>query len=502
MLIKSDAGKGFIAKLTAAALCAGLLSGWLTLPARAVEAEAVPAEDPYSLVDIYCSQTARDALGDDVLASMVDLIVTSIEPQAVNLLIERFPCFKEAAENDEIGREIGLYIFYGEGDQDGIPEHENVAGGAYAYVNGTMAGEPGECEYRYMICIDAESLVTVDDDNNAVFSLDDKTRIQLDTTFCHELFHAFMEDYNRTGMSGYTDYEAFITTPEEQITAEEADELYWETVFPFWFIEGLAGCVGNIYPADLSIFREYHYDMDTGEYLDDCTEDQLVRMYTGLGYQEGTGEDRYDMTACEEDNDDGHVNGAVYVSGYMACLYLADLGYRELEGSGAVAFDENGEIESISAEKLREGLSVVLSGLHEGDTLDEVINRLSDGAYADTKDFTARFIKGTYDEEAQAYAGDPGTLPFCVGYLNYMSRLDAMDPETHPAGSMLVDDFVSTEPTPLEEDKAAASDFYRIIESNVMTPSTVPNENVRDGGTSYSGRDSFDAVVEEFKSRH
>ena len=45
-------------------------------------------------------------------------------------------------------------------------------------------------------------------------------------------------------------------------------------------------------------------------------------------------------------------------------------------------------------------------------------------------------------------------------------------------------------------------DFYRIIESNVMTPSTVPNENVRDGGTSYSGRDSFDEVVEEFKSRH
>ena len=89
-----------------------------------------------------------------------------------------------------------------------------------------------------------------------------------------------------------------------------------------------------------------------------------------------------------------------------------------------------------------------------------------------------------------------------MGYLNYMSRLDAMDPETHPAGSMLLDDFVSTEPTPLEKDKAAASDFYRIIESNVMTPSTVPNENVRDGGTSYSGRDSFDEVVEEFKSRH
>ena len=76
-----------------------------------------------------------------------------------------------------------------------------------------------------------------------------------------------------------------------------------------------------------------------------------------------------------------------------------------------------------------------------------------------------------------------------------------MDPETHPAGSLLMDDFGSTKTTPLEKDKVAASDFYRIIEQNTLTTSTVSNEDVKDGGTSYSARDSFDTVVEMYKAK-
>ena len=225
-------------------------------------------------------------------------------------------------------------------------------------------------------------------------------------------------------------------------------------------------------------------------------------MYAHTGYLEGTGGDRYDLEASAEDNSDGHVNGATYVSGYMACLYLADLSYQEQKGSGAVTFDQNGEIASISSEKLREGLSEILYRLHRGDTLDEVINEISGGAYENTKDFTERFIKGTFDEKTQNYSGDPESLSFCVGYLNYMNQLDAMDPNTHPAGSLLMDDFGSTQPTPLEKDAAATSDFYRIVEQNTLTTSTVLNDDVQDGGTSYSGRDSFETVVESFKENN
>ena len=70
-----------------------------------------------------------------------------------------------------------------------------------------------------------------------------------------------------------------------------------------------------------------------------------------------------------------------------------------------------------------------------------------------------------------------------------MSRMDALDPETHPAGSMLFDDFASTQPTPLERDKAAESDFFRFVGKNTLVVSTVPDEREKDGGTTYSGRD-------------
>lgn len=52
-------------KLTAAALCVGMLLGLFRVPALAGTAEAAIAEDPYRLVDIHCSQSAKDALGRD-----------------------------------------------------------------------------------------------------------------------------------------------------------------------------------------------------------------------------------------------------------------------------------------------------------------------------------------------------------------------------------------------------------------------------------------------------
>ena len=83
-----------------------------------------------------------------------------------------------------------------------------------------------------------------------------------------------------------------------------------------------------------------------------------------------------------------------------------------------------------------------------------------------------------------------------------MSRLDAMDPETHPAGSLLMDDFGSTQPTPLEKDAVAISDFYRIAGKNTLVVSTVSSDKVKDGGTSYSGKDRFETVLEQFRKNH
>ena len=483
-------------RILAVLLCVLMLCGWIRVPAFAAE-----PHDPDSLTNLYCAQTAKDALTPDQLEELTDLLVTSIEPQAVNLLIDRFPCFREAAEKNELGREIGLYIYYEAGDQDGIGDHEDVAPGAYAYVNGWPAVEDGKNVFRYMIGMDAETFFEPDETGRKVLDLDGHPRIQLDTTLCHELVHALMYDYNRVGMTGWVDLSAYINPSGVLQIDEEDEKLALQIRFPFWFIEGLAGCVGHIWPADLPFFEEYHYDPETQQYLDVCTNDQLCRMYARWDQMRGVGLQRYDLEASSEDNSDGHVDGAVYVSGYMACLYLADLEYRALQGAGAVTFGPGGEVTSISSVKLREGLSEILSRLHRGETLDEVIREISGGLYENTADFEKRFIKGAYNEETRDYAGDPESLSFCVGFLNYMSAVDALDPETHPAGSLLMDDFTSTLPTPLEKDKPAESDFYRFAGQNVPVLSTVPEEAVRDGGVSYSGKDGFETVLKNFREQ-
>lgn len=56
-----------------------------------------------TLLDIHCAQTARDALTDEDLAWLIDLIINRLEPQAVNLLLDRFPAFSAAADKGEIG---------------------------------------------------------------------------------------------------------------------------------------------------------------------------------------------------------------------------------------------------------------------------------------------------------------------------------------------------------------------------------------------------------------
>ena len=479
-------------KLAAVLLCVFMLAGCIRVPAF-----AAGAEDPGSLAGFYCSQTVKDRIEEEKLQELVDAIVTSIEPQAVNLLIESFPCFREAAEKDGLGREIGLYIYYEKGDQDGIGEHEAAFPGSYAAVKADpVYHEDGSATFNYMIYIDVQALIDGEANDDAVLDLDGPQRVQLDTTFCHELFHALMFDYNRAGMSGYTDIAPYRDGADSPFTEEEGTALSDYTHFPFWFIEGLAGCVGNIYQADLVFFNEYHYDPATQEYLDACTKEQLLDMYIHWNSIAGVIPQRYDLEDYTEDDGEGLADGSVYVSGYLACLYLADLECREREGAGAMTFGPNGGAESISSEKLRAGISGILSRLHRGDTLDEVIREISGGAYQDTDDFVRRFVKGAYHEETEEYEGDPESLSFCVGFLNYMSRLDALDPETHPAGSLLMDDFGSTRVTPLEKDKEAASDFYRFVGQNVLVPSTVSCERATDGGTKLSGRNSLEENLE------
>jgi hypothetical protein len=55
------------------------------------------------LVEMHCAQTARDALSDEDLEWLVELIIDYLEPQAVNLLLDKFTDFDAAAMCGEIG---------------------------------------------------------------------------------------------------------------------------------------------------------------------------------------------------------------------------------------------------------------------------------------------------------------------------------------------------------------------------------------------------------------
>ena len=214
-------------------------SGWNQ---SSSEASEVPSGSyARSLVDIYCAQTARDAFSDEDLEFILDLILNKLEPQAVELLLDSFPAFRAAADQGQIGREIGLYVYYKTGDKDGIAEHEAAPPDALAYVGYNTVIDGDAIKYCYMMAVDLSSLAQLDDDDNPVrdsttgkFVLvrEGEAMTTLENTIVHELLHAIMDDYNRTGMLGATDIRNAVTDEEGDFPTKELEDLYNTIHYP------------------------------------------------------------------------------------------------------------------------------------------------------------------------------------------------------------------------------------------------------------------------------
>ena len=450
-----------------------------------------------TLVDIHCAQTARDALTDEDLAWLVDLIINRLEPQAVNLLLDRFPAFRAAAEKGEIGTQIGLYIYYGKGDADGDPAHGVDVAGALAYVDDRAVMIDGALRFGYMIGVDAASLVEKDDDNNPLvnpaterYSLI-RSGQNFETfvnTIVHEMFHAFMDDYDRLGMFGTvglanreTDAAGGWKNPR---TAAECSA----TRFPLWFIEGSASATENNYQFRNSLFALLCKDL-TGRTLADNILNNYQNAtigddpaYFDLGFTNGVDADGNKV-------DDTTAN---YVSGYLAVLYLSDLANMRVNGGGsAVSPTEDGG-STVSNEKLCSGLNQILEWLHADDTtLDDVISFVSPSdaggkLYHNTEAFTSKFIKGTSSGgSSDAYTGDKASLTFVANYLDCLMSHEGTTYIT-PNGSILFDydaDFTM----PLDPDKQDSADFFKIVDSNTYVESSVKSDTGAIGsGASYS----------------
>ncbi len=476
------------------------------------ESEPSPAPAPASkksFVELYCADTAINRINNADLEKVANLIVNTLQPQAVNLLLESFPAFKEGAAKGEIGKDLGLYIYYMNGDKDGLLEHE-TAFPDMAFVMSSANQFDGELKYSYFLGVNIAYFVETDKDYKAIIDKDTgkmslcfegEQYKNLNNTMIHEMLHAFMSDYNRTGESGASKLEELIL--DENLEPIHPDAVIIDRVlhYPWWFIEGLASSVENNYELRVDDFRVLRAKKDSG-YEDSYTSQGVLYNYLYGKYWNG--ENGYfdlkyiDITkeAYEADPNINNINTR-YVSGYLATLFLADLAYQyqnELE-------DHTYEINAKSSERLREGMNYMLEELHNGSTLDQLISEISpivDGKrlYSSTDEFANEFIKGLPSTaDSGEYESDAESLTFVTNYLNYMLALEKdTTRKNKPNGSILFDLDVDID-LPLDPDKVTSSDYFRIDGSNRMVPSTVsPDIAMIGGGKSELNSDGTESL--------
>ena len=470
------------------------------------EVRPAPAEQEYlhasggeTLVEIHCAKTAREALSDEDLEWLIDLIRERLEPQAVELLLSRFPAFGQAAKRGEIGKQIGMYVYYKKGDKDGDPNHDTLTN-ALAYVSADAFLRDGELKYCYMLAVDVESLLQKDSQGNLVRNQQTGKYVlvregipivNLENTIVHELFHALMHDFNRTGMAGGTNLSDIVTNPDGSFKTKEQAARYLAIRYPKWFVEGTASAVENVYQFRFDLFQVLRKGQDeTGAYgrgvlNETFTAQTILDNYLFAKYNDGTNIwFDIEMSNASKDGNGNPVDTTAsrYVTGYLATLYLCDLAAFNVYGSSAIQTKNNAT--SVDANMLRGGLNAILNGLHDGRTLDELISILSpknngQPIYTSTDSFAAQFIKGTLDNQ-NIFHADKHSIEFVEQYLNYMLRLDNDFKNLHPNGSILFD-FEDEYNAPISSTKKAESEYLNIIGSNTAVETTVKSDTANIG---------------------
>ena len=322
------------------------------ITANAAVGESVGADPTYA--ELYCSKTAKEAIDGDVLEQVCDLLVNRLEPQAVNLLLDKLPAIKAAAEQGGLSSEIGMYVYYGRGDYD-----------CYAhFIDGTAAASTSICPIEddddnitlgQIIAFNAKSIVKKDEGGNSYIDTDSHEWLRFEYAVLHELVHAMMNDYNRAGMMGYNDPDSI------NIGYNDIRKIRNEYIkllsFPEWFVEGTASVIGDGY-------------------------DQVDDIYETFKNTDGVFTAESVLNAYLDNQYHTLKSGSLmagYVSGYLAIFYLSDLAAKQNPEVGAAITETNGDFH-MDNQKLLYGFNDILSRLHSGETLDGIIYNLTDGS--------------------------------------------------------------------------------------------------------------------------
>ena len=444
-------------------------------------------EETYSrIVNVHCDANAKEALSASDLEFLADLVVNTLQPQAVNLLIEKFPALKTAAANKEIGNYLAVVVSY------------NKDTSAYGYSSRGIVDDDTYPNYKfvYSLTVNSNQLTEHTEDGKTVIARDtgSKALTDLANTIVHELFHCVSYDYNRPGLTGLL------------YDGNTLQEYSSDVEFPVWFKEGTASTVENNWQFRQGSLKIMRTPFGADSPQDNYSKDLLVQRYVGADVDgEYTSNYIYDIGGNDSLN--------YYVGGYLACMYLYELAASGDSSIGTSISESGGNI-VVSSEKLRLGMNSIIERMHKGETLDQVINSISagipGGAYKDTADFEARFIKGVKDEDGKYdLAGDPASVDFVYEFMSYMNRIDQAkergERNDYANGSVLFDfetDFrspLSFEGTystsvlqPLDDDKG---NFQRYSRSTVGDRQAYSTGGKSESGTPVSTANSISNIL-------
>ena len=158
-------------------------------------------------------------------------------------------------------------------------------------------------------------------------------------------------------------------------------------------------------------------------------------------------------------------------------------GYVEGKTS-AVTDTYDGDKNVYSSAILRSGFDEILRRLHNGTSLDDIIDDISNGTYADTESFQNAFLTGAYNEANGTYENVDASANFCVDVLNYLNKVskdltgDAEYVE-FANGSVLLD-FATDKTSVIDAastDSEPEQTLYNIVDSKDYVESTVSNES-------------------------
>ncbi len=120
-----------------------------------------------------------------------------------------------------------------------------------------MEHEDGSVGMGTLVSYDISIFLTMDEEGRLVASQDPRVWSGFEASVVHEFMHAFMANYNRTGITGYNDprYESAKYDPDDEDVDYYTKIRASQLMFPDWFREGTAATVDSNYSAMYDYFK-------------------------------------------------------------------------------------------------------------------------------------------------------------------------------------------------------------------------------------------------------